>query len=83
METTLKKKIYLEIEVEVNGIFYAASPGSFYDRNGDPGDPPEPASFDIKNVIWNGLDITKQLDNSDFDFYSLEDDCIEIIEDNE
>jgi hypothetical protein len=81
MSTTLTKKIYLEIEVEVTGDYTKGSPGTFYRSNGDPGDPPEPEMFEIKNVIWNGLDITEQLDEDNFDFSSLEDECIEELSD--
>ena len=72
----MSKKITLEIEVEVEGKFYEGSPGSFYRSNGDPGDPPEPSSFEIDKVFWGDLDITKNLDKIDFDFYSLEEECI-------
>ena len=77
MSTTLTKKIYLEIEVEVTGNFIKGHSGTFYRSNGDPGDPPEPDMFEIENIVWNGLDITKQLDEENFDFSSLEDECIE------
>lgn len=79
----ISKKITLEIEVEIEGKFYEGSPGSFYRSNGDPGDPPEPSSFEINKVIWDGLDITKNLDQIDFDFYSLEEECINDIENQE
>lgn len=79
MSTTITKKIYLEIEVEVTGDYTKGSPGTFYRSNGDPGDPPEPETFEIKSVIWNGLDITEQLDEDNFDFSSLEEECIEEI----
>lgn len=81
MTTTIKKKIYLEIEVEVTGEFHKGHPGSFYRSNGDPGDPPEPDCFEIQGVIWNGLDITSQLDQDNFDFSTLEEECIEEVKD--
>lgn len=83
MSTTLTKKIYLEIDVEVTGEYIKGHSGSFYRSNGDPGDPPEPDMFEIKSVVWNGLDITKQLDQDDFDFVSLEEDCLDNVIDSE
>jgi len=77
MPTTIRKKIYLEIEVDVTGQYIKGHPGSFYRSNGDPGDPPEPDQFEITNVVWNGLDITEQLNDDNFDFYSLEEECLE------
>lgn len=83
MSTTITKKIYLEIEVEVTGEFSKGYYGSFYRSNGDPGDPPEPDSFEIRGIRWNGLDITEQLDKDGFDFSSLEEECVEEIVDND
>jgi hypothetical protein len=83
MPTTIRKKINLEIEVDVIGQYIKGHPGSFYRSNGDPGDPPEPDQFEITNVIWDGLDITENLSNDNFDFYSLEEDCLEDIKDEE
>lgn len=57
--------------------------GGCHRSNGDPGDPPEPSSFEINKVFWDGLDITKNLDQIDFDFYSLEEECINDIENQE
>lgn len=36
-----------EIEVEVEGSWTAGHPGTMYARNGDPGDPPEGAEFEV------------------------------------
>ena len=69
--------------MDVIGQYIKGHPGSFYRSNGDPGDPPEPDQFEITNVIWDGLDITENLSNDNFDFYSLEEDCLEDIKDEE
>jgi hypothetical protein len=83
MSNTITKKIYLEIEVEVTGQFVKGHSGSFYRSNGDPGDPPEPDTFEIESVSWNGIDITHQLDQDGFDFSSLEEECIEEVKEND
>lgn len=77
---TVKIEINLTIEVEVKGKYYKGSDGTFYKSNGDVGDPPEPAEFEIREILWQGKDITEMLDKENFDFQSLELDCIEKIE---
>ena len=76
----LKVKINIEVEVEVEGKFFPEKYGSFYKSNGDPGEPPEQAQFEIHNVKWDSLDITEKLDKEGFDWNSLEEEIIEIIE---
>ena len=46
----------VEVDVEVRGVYYPGSPGTWYRRNGDPGDPPEPAEWELTSVIgeWRG-----------------------------
>lgn len=78
MKVTIQ--LNLEVDVDIEGHYRPATLGSFYKSNGDPGDPPEPAEFKIKNVKWQGVDITEMLDKEDFDFGFLEDKCIEKIE---
>lgn len=39
-----------DFELNVSGLYSPGRPGSFYKRNGDPGDPPEPAEFEIDTV---------------------------------
>jgi|688.fasta_scaffold01602_67 hypothetical protein len=73
---TIKTRIYIEAEVEVCGHYIPEVPEVRYLSNGDPGQPSEPERFDIVSVVWNGLDITKKLDDSEYDFNDLEDDCL-------
>lgn len=75
--TKVTVKLYLEIEVEVEGTYHKGSPGSFYRANGDPGDPPEPPEFEIHEVSWQGVNITEMLDKENFDFVSIESDCLD------
>jgi len=63
----------IEITVAVSGKYHPEVGGSFYRSNGDPGDPPEPAEFEIHKVTFAGVDITEALDASGFDWSSLED----------
>jgi hypothetical protein len=77
--TKVKVKIYLEIEVEVEGGYQQGTSGNFYKANGEPADPPEPPEFNIHQVLWQGIDITEMLDSENFDFGSLESDCLETI----
>jgi hypothetical protein len=78
--TTIKKTIYIEIEVEVEGKYIKEQPGSFYRSNGDPGDPPEPAQFEIQSVKHGNKDITKHLDDINFDWYALEEEILDEID---
>lgn len=77
MKTKITIPITLEIEVEVNCDYTPGHEGTFYRSNGDPGDPPEPPEFFIESVIWDGLDITKNLDKIDFDWEYLTQQCEE------
>jgi len=80
---TTTKTIYLEIEVEIEGSYSAGRPGTFYRSNGDPGDPPEPAEFEIHSVKWQGVDISPMLDKENFDWFALEEEILEDIENRE
>lgn len=73
---TIKTTITIDVEVEVYGHYTPEVPEKRYLSNGDPGDPSEPERFDIISVSWNGLDITKKLDDEEFDYADLEDDCL-------
>lgn len=66
-------KINLEIEVDVVGSYIKPYSGS-YDQ------PPEPAGFEIINVLWQGNDITESLDKENYEWNDLENQCIEEIE---
>lgn len=80
MNTKVKIKISLEVEVDVFGEYSKGYPGVMYYGNGDPGYEEEPASFTIFEVQWDGLDITEKLSDMGFDFDSLESDCLEELE---
>ena len=71
----------IEITVAVSGKHHPEVGGSFYRSNGDPGDPPEPAEFEIHKVTFAGVDITAALDASGFDWSSLEDAILDDWED--
>jgi hypothetical protein len=73
-------KVELELELEVEGNFYPKKYGTFYKSNGDPGDEPEAASFEIQKVKWGNIDITEKLDEKGFDWNALEEKCIETLE---
>ena len=47
-------------ECSVEFRCYPGHPGSWYRRNGDPGDPPEPAELEIISVKRGGADITDE-----------------------
>lgn len=71
--TTIK----LEIQVEVHGLYKKPIQGDFY-ANGGVGTPPEPAEFEINKVLWDGIEITKNLDFEDF--INLENQALENLE---
>jgi hypothetical protein len=66
-------KISLEIEVDVDGKYHPASNGSYEQ-------PPEPSEFEIQTVWWQQMDITDMLDEENFDFSQMEEQCLEQIE---
>ncbi len=37
--------------------YYPGHPGSWYKRNGDPGDPPEPDDFEVIGAVCDGINI--------------------------
>jgi len=39
-----------EVEVKLKYTAEAGTPGTMYDRYGDPGDPPEPATMEIEDL---------------------------------
>ena len=80
MKTTVIVEIKLQVEVEVSGKYHKQIPGTYYQRNGDPGTPPEPAQFEIDKVYWQGLDITPMLDIEDYNYYEIEERCLEKID---
>lgn len=59
-------------ELIVTGDYSPYHPGTMYRRNGDPGDPPEPAEFSISQVLSDGSDITAECDLVDLELRCLE-----------
>lgn len=55
--------LYYDLELTVEGDYTKGAAGSDYDRHGNPGVGPEPASFDLKCVKHFGLDVTELLDH--------------------
>jgi hypothetical protein len=56
-----EKTIYLgpySIKLKCKYDFLPGSPGCMYKRNGDPGNPPEPAEVHLTEVDLGGLDVT-------------------------
>jgi len=39
-----------EVEILIEGVYYAGTPGTMYARNGDPGDPPDPDEIEIESA---------------------------------
>jgi hypothetical protein len=66
-------KINIEAEVEVIGKYIKPYYGSYEQ-------PTELAEFEIQEVLWQGQDIAPLLDKENFDFNSLEQECLEQIE---
>ena len=64
--------------LDVTGEYYSGSSGSAYNRNGDPGDEPEPAFFDISEVYDGLTDVTSRF----LDSYALADAVLEAIEED-
>lgn len=54
---------YNGYKLDVDGWYTEATAGHYYTRSGDPGDPPEPASFEIEAIRLNGIDIGGLIDN--------------------
>jgi hypothetical protein len=46
---------------QVTGFYTPGRAGTMYNRNGDPGDPPEPEEFDVESIVVGGVDITEEL----------------------
>ena len=72
MSEIVKVRLYLEIEVEVTGDYKEKKSGSHEIE-------PEAEEFIIDKVIWQGLNISKALENEDYDFIQMEQDCLERI----
>ena len=72
MSEIVKVTLYLEIEVEVTGDYKEKKIGNYENE-------PEGEEFIIDKVIWQGLNISKALENEDYDFIQMEQDCLERI----
>lgn len=71
---TVKKTITIEIDVDVYGTYHKGKDSDYFS-------PPEASEFEIKQVLWAGTDITGFLNDTDIDWYNLEEKCItEILE---
>jgi hypothetical protein len=83
---------YHGMAMSVTGNYTKGQPGHWYARNGDPGDPPEPADFYIEKIMVGEQDITDFFDGLEHALYvdgvcsaqdcyvEIEDLCIDIIE---
>ena len=81
--TSTTIEITIIATVEVDGVYYPEKQGTYYRSNGDPGDPPEAAEFCIDKISWQGMDITRALNNEGYDFASLEDEIVNKLIDQE
>ena len=73
---TIKRTINIEIDVDVYGKYHKGKAATYYD-------PCESAEFEIKQVMWKGIDITKFLIDTDLDWYNLEEKCLNEIEERD
>jgi len=78
MNVTTEIDLVTEVKLKVTiiGNYTPPKAGCWYRSNGDPGDPPEDAEFEIEQVLFMGIDITTQLEVNDFDWYALEVQCL-------
>ena len=67
----------IKVMVTVIGKHTEGKAGCWYRSNVDPGDPPEDPEFEVEKVLFMGVDITKQLEENNFDWYALEMQCLE------
>lgn len=77
IDYTLDLGEFGEREVTVKYTYSPGRAGSMYARNGDPGDPPEPAEIDIFSVIDNktGVELVSLMPGSAVEY--IEDKIIE------
>lgn len=57
MSHLITRTIY-GVEVEIDFDYSPGRPMTMYERNGDPGDPPEPAEVTINSISVGGQDLT-------------------------
>lgn len=58
VKTKKGKKVYISIE----GNFTPWKPQRNYNRNGDPGEPEEAATFEIRQIMFDNIDVTDHVD---------------------
>jgi len=75
---------YRGLSLKVTGNYYKGSPGHCYNKNGDPGDAPEPSEFYIDKIELHGDEITAFFDDLEHSMYihgkRTSDDCYSEIE---
>jgi len=54
-------------EFMVTGTYYQGHPGTMYQSNGDPGDPPEDADFEITEVQAGGESLLEFLTDEQYE----------------
>ena len=54
--------LYHGVNLTIGGDYYPGQKGSDYLRNGDPGNPPEPASYIIDDIRIGDLDVLPLFD---------------------
>ena len=58
VKTKKGKKVYINVE----GFYDKYKPMEKYNRYGDPGTPGEAASFEIRRIFFDNVDVTDHLD---------------------
>jgi hypothetical protein len=61
-----------EIEVELDGYVSKYHPATMYKNNGDPGDPEEGGELEDFTVKLDGIDITDEITEEDYERLSLD-----------
>lgn len=74
MKTSVKTTITIEVEVEIYGHYEKEIRGDYTTEH-------FPPTFHIEKVEFKDMDLTTLLNKSDFDWSSLEDECLEKIKD--
>jgi len=59
------------VSLEVEGEYIPDEPGLYAYKNGDPGYPPTPSEFEIKNVFYKGNNVTNLIESLNSCVYSI------------